>query len=305
MSTCDTASDSRNAASPSSLQISVLTLVRGRQAQLDQFIAALCTQTHAAFELIIASMQATPPTIADDLSFPVRVVTVPGGELPLARARNDAARSARGEMLIFLDVDCIAAPDLVMHYARALAEHDACLMGEVCYLPEGAAAAHRGFEALARCAVRHPARPMFTGPAVHDEPEPRALWGLSFALRRTRFFAAGGLNACYRGYGGEETDFALRLAAIGTRFAWVPQARALHQWHPICRPPLDHFHAIIANARRFHADWGSWCLEYWLTAFADLQLIRWSITDDCIVVRREPSAREIARARATGSARCF
>jgi len=287
------------------VDISVLTLVRGRQAQLDNFICALSHQTGPAFELVIASMQDEPPAIARDLTFPVRVVTVPGQALPLAQARNMAARAACGALLVFLDVDCMAEPALVAHYAEALSTNDACPMGEVRYLPEDASPGNASYEALWQQAVQHPARPALPSTGLRREHNPRALWGLSFALRRERFFAAGGLNAAYCGYGGEETDFAMRLAHIDTPFAWLSGARALHQWHPISRPPLNHFHAIIANARRFHAAWGSWCLEYWLDAFARMGLIQWSLQADDILLLQEPTPYQVAEARVAGSSRSF
>ena len=58
--------------------------------------------------------------------------------LPLAAARNAAARAAVGDQLIFLDMDCIPVPELVADYAGFLDAQDALLMGEVLYLPGGA-----------------------------------------------------------------------------------------------------------------------------------------------------------------------
>jgi len=291
--------------SASPVKTSVLTLVRGRQAQLDNFVRALCRQTDPAFELVIASMQSEPPAVENDLPFPVRVVTVGGDSLPLAQARNSAAEAARGELLIFLDVDCIAAPGLVAHYARMLSCHDLCLMGDVRYLPADAPVSECDYPVLQRLAIRHPARPVLCGNELRHEDNPRALWGLSFALRRRRFFEANGFNADFCGYGGEETDFAMRLALIDTRFAWAAGARSLHQWHPISRPPLEHFSAIIANAQRFHAAWGSWCLEYWLEAFVQMRLIEWSIDARRISLLREPTSHELAHAFDEGSSKVF
>ncbi|MFC3104717.1 glycosyltransferase family 2 protein [Salinisphaera aquimarina] len=288
-----------------SVEISVLTLVRNRQTQLDNFLRALRWQTGALFEVVIASMQPEVPAIEDGLPFPVRVVSVPGTILPLAAARNRAAYAAQGELLIFLDIDCIAAPGLVANYARALRAYDACLMGEVRYLPAEASVPTLDYLALSELAIQHPARPAPPADGLCSEDNPRMLWGLSFALRRNRFFAAGGLDAGYTGYGGEETDFALRLAAINSRFAWLADAQALHQWHSISRPPLNHFREIIANAQRFRAIWGSWCLEYWLDAFVQMGLIEWSNGADRISLLREPTAREVERALDEGSGRSF
>ena len=282
----------------------MLTLVRGRRAQLARLLAALAAQTAPDFELVIAYMQAEPPTLGPMATRHVKTVPVPGEPLPLAAARNAAARAATGDHLIFLDVDCIPAPTLVAAYRAGLAAYDACLLGTVRYLPETVAPDH-GFDDLQRYALRHPARPVLGPAECRVETDPTRLWGLSFALPRARFMAAGGFDAGYTGYGGEETDFALRLAHRGTAFYWLGAAQAIHQWHPICRPPLDHFEAIVANARRFHARWGLWCLEYWLAAFTRLGLIDWSPEAAALVVRRRPHADEIDAARRAGQHLAF
>ena len=276
--------------------ISVLTLVRGRQRHLDRLIASLCTQYHTDFELVIASMQTQAPCIEPDLPFPVQLVEVTGEALPLAAARNAAAAAARYEYLIFLDVDCIAAPTLVGNYAKWLTRRDVVLMGEVYYLP-ALDYAGKTFQQLTAVAQRHPARPVVPTGRLVEETNPRCLWGLSFGLRRSRFRKVGGLDEHYIGYGGEETDFAERLATIDTVFAWCPNALALHQHHPVCSPPLDKFTDIIRNASLFHATWGSWCMEYWLQLFNDNGYIIWHPDADALQIERTPTVQEIEHAR--------
>ncbi|BES70561.1 glycosyltransferase [Marinobacter nanhaiticus D15-8W] len=279
---------------------SVLTLVRGRQAHLDALIDGLTRQTEPAFELIIASMQPEPPRISAEVPFPVRVVTVPGERMPLAAARNAAARAADTERLIFLDVDCIPGPELVGQYIRQLDASGRCLLGEVRYLPGTCSTEDikaSTFADLAGFAVQHPARPSLESDGWIDEPEHRALWGLSFALTKDQYFSAGGMDELYVGYGGEETDFAERLAANGTRLAWCSDALALHQYHTVYTPPLDRFDDIIENATRFRATWGSWCLEYWLDYFARYGLVRWALDADRIEILRRPTPQEVEASR--------
>ena len=76
-----------------------------------------------------------------------------------------------------------------------------------------------------------------------------------------------------------------------------------HQHHALYRPPYPHFEAIVTNARRFHARWGRWCMDYWLAMFRDAGLIDWSPTAGDIVVRRRPSAEETRAARLDGEVR--
>ncbi|MCL7945397.1 galactosyltransferase-related protein [Marinobacter sp. ATCH36] len=274
---------------------SVLTLVRGRQAHLDALIEGLKKQTCLNIELVIASMQPEPPVVSSFLPFPVSIIYVPGARLPLAAARNATAAQARSDRLIFLDVDCIPSPTLVESYIEQLHASGCCLLGEVRYLPGTLPQDKTGlsFSDLAAHAKPHPARPCLQGEGWFHEPDPRALWGLSFAVTRSQYQRAGGMDEEYLGYGGEETDFAEQLAAASVRLAWCGNALALHQHHPMHSPPLDRFDDILGNAIRFHDKWGSWCMEYWLDYFVDYGLIEWSSTTASIKVIRQPTQADI------------
>ena len=270
------------------MSVSVLTIVRGRSSHLANLIAGLERQTRAPDELVIAWMQDAPSPLPET-RFPVRSVLVPGDPMPLAAARNRAAEAARGEQLILLDVDCIPAAGLVERYA-ATADAAGVRLGDVLYLPPG------GVEriddaALDRIGVRHPAKPELAEDEIRATPSHGELWGLSFALSAANWRRAGGMDERYIGYGGEETDFAARLERAGVTMAWVGGARAYHQHHPIHIPPLQHFDAILRNARLFHATWGRWCMDYWLGQFAERGLI--AIDDRTLTVLRAPTRDEI------------
>ena len=289
------------------MKTSVLTLVRGRHAHLINLMHGLNAQLSPPDELIIAWMQTDIDEDLPATDFPVRHIRVAGSDLPLARARNFAAECARHEGLIFLDVDCIPAPELVRCYREALANQAGLFMGEVRYLPAGAVRVDPpgtlDFERLNRLGEIHPARPALGSDAPIPEGDPGQLWGLSFALRRSDHERAGGFDEAYEGYGGEETDYAWRLAAAGVDFYWLAGARAWHQHHPLYRPPYPHFDAIVANARRFHARWGRWCMDYWLGMFRDAGLVEWSPSARDIVVLRQPTPAEIDSARLDGEVR--
>ncbi|MCL1477619.1 MAG: galactosyltransferase-related protein [Marinobacter sp.] len=279
---------------------SVLTLIRGRQAHLDALVNGLSNQTCLEFELVIAYMQQEPPQIGSPLAFPVTMVAVPGTKMPLAAARNAAAARALSERLIFLDVDCIPSPNLVQSFIRQLDASGRCLLGEVRYLPGTVPDKKRiaaPFSDLVASGKQHPARPRLLGNTWIDEPNPRALWGLSFALTQKQYSTTGGMDERYVGYGGEETDFAEQHAANGIRFGWCANALALHQYHEVYSPPLDRFDDILANARHFHKKWGGWCMEYWLSFFVNYGFIEWSPGASTINILRRPSQTEIRACR--------
>ena len=278
---------------------SVLTLVRGRAASLRNLMQGLARQSAPPGELVIAWMQPEPIPDLPDPGCPVRHLHVPGEPMPLAAARNRAAEAAAGDLLIFLDVDCIPASGLVGAYAAAGAE--GLLLGEVLYLPPEAGPALDAPDlddaALDRLGRPHPARPKVPETGLRREPDPGQLWGLSFALPARAWRAVGGMDEGFTGYGGEETDFAARLAATGLPTDWVAGARAYHQHHPVHVPPLQHFAPILANAARFRARHGRWCRTYSLGQFRAAGLIEWDDAAPAIRVIRPPTAPEIAASR--------
>lgn len=199
-----------------------------------------------------------------------------GEKLALAKARNQAgdhALAQGADLIIFLDADCIPGPDLVDHYRQCLTEHPtAVAAGPVTYLsqpgPEG-----YDLSRLVELTDPHPARPNPDAgqfPAASDE-QYLLFWSLSFAVRAETWLkirrSTGGFDEGYLGYGGEDTDFALRLRRAGIPLRWAGGAHAYHQWHPVSSPPWEHLDDILVNARRFHRTWGFWPMEGWLTEF--------------------------------------
>ena len=280
------------------MQSSVLTLVRGRKAQLTRLMAGLALQDSKPAELVIAWMQPEPHQDLPDPGCPVRHVMVEGEALPLAKARNRAAEAATGNFLIFLDVDCIPGPGLISAYERAGRANDGLFLGEVFYLPPAAAEGDLDFAKLDRLGVPHPSKPPMPSSGVRPEPDVGQLWGLSFALTRRSYFAVGGMSELFEGYGGEETDFATRLGVSGLPFLWTTGARCYHQHHPISAPPLQHFDAILRNATLFHQRHGRWCMDYWLGQFQDLGLIAWTVDAPEIALLRQPTHTEMSAAAA-------
>ena len=275
------------------MSASVLTLVRGRERQLANLVRGLEAQTVPPLELVVAAMQDAAPRV-EITAFPVRSVLVPGEPLPLAAARNAAARAAFGEHLILLDVDCIPSPTLVASYVASLAATDGCLMGEVRYLTSVPTGPTLDFAALASEGVRHVAKPAPPNAGHRLEADHGELWGLSFALRKATFWRAGGFDERFAGYGGEETDFAAALEAANVPLYTLAGALAFHQAHRVHIPPLHRFDDIVRNASLFHRKWGRWCMDYWLGQFAKRGLIGWAEDAGEIIVLRPPDDAEVA-----------
>ncbi|RIJ21648.1 glycosyltransferase [Henriciella barbarensis] len=281
------------------MSVSVCTLVRGRETHLQNMLAALATQTSAPKEVIVAYMQAERPDVLD--MYPeVKSVQVTDNALPLAAARNRAAALATGETLLFLDVDCVAHPGLVAAIDVAVQKTDAVVMGDVRYLPEGVDQTGP-FDEVWRHSQRHPARPDPEAANGLQKFDMQELWSLCFALPRRTFERISGFDERFEGYGGEDTDFAARLGAAGAELFFSPDARAVHQWHPVHIPPLQHFDDILRNAELFRRLHGKWCMDYWLNQLSAAGFINWSPEGDRLECLRRPSASDLSQTRQPGT----
>lgn len=269
--------------------MNVITLVQGREAHLRNLITGLERSTHPIDGLWVVFMNQAPLALHSD-HFPIHALQVVGDDsrLPLARARNVMAALGQGAW-VFLDVDCIASPDLIARYQQAIAAApDALHLGEVRYLPHTADMQQWSSASLLRDSVAHPLATYRAGPG---QPMPYELfWSLNFACTARTFKRIGGFDEGYSGYGGEDTDFAFRARAQGVKLQSAA-ALAFHQYHPMYAPPLNHLQAIIDNAQRFFEQWQQWPMEGWLQAFVERGLVRWEPTQ--LQLLRLPTAGEI------------
>lgn len=273
-------------------RVSVITLAKGRPDHLVNVVRGLARQTQRPVELIVAVMQHQPYDLPD-APFPVRQMRVNTDTLPLAAARNAAAMAASGEVLVFLDMDCIPTPCLVADYAKFADAFDGLLMGEVMYLPGGATQGDWRYEDFAAVAEKHSDR---RGPPAHGLElctDYRCFWSLNFAMRRETFLSTGGFDERYVGYGGEDTDFGKTLDQAGIPIAWIKGGLAYHQYHPHHMPPVHHLESVVRNAELFEAKWGYRTMGHWLHAFRLMGLI-----DDApgrpIRILRRPEAADLA-----------
>ncbi|ETW13018.1 hypothetical protein ATO8_07401 [Roseivivax marinus] len=280
-------------------RISALTIAAGRADHLANVVRGLTEQRLCPDELVIGLMQDAPYDDLPDAPFEIRQVPVPDGAPALAGARNAAAHAATGDVLVFLDVDCIPHPELIADYAASVTAAPGVHMGEVMYLPQGATdgATENGIDWVRfdRLAERHPDRgkPPRWGRAACDDY--RCFWSLNFAMSAADWRASGGFDERYRGYGGEDTDFGRTVAEQGQPIWWLKGAKVYHQHHAHCMPPIHHLRSVIRNADLFAEKWGHRTMEHWLYGFELMGLIE--KRPEGIVVLREPGEEDFALCR--------
>lgn len=270
----------------------VITLVQGRHDHLRGLLAGLAQGTHLPERVVVVALgDPDVAAICAESRLEVDVVDIDvTGDLPLAKARNIGAGRATElgcRTLVFLDVDCIPSPALVGTYAEHVATGETPQIwgGTVAYLPPPDPGGY-DLDTLDSLAEPHPARPVPAAGEVLPGEDLRLFWSLSFAMSAADFAALGGFDERYVGYGGEDTDFAMRLDAAGGRLWWVGGASAFHQHHPVEAPPTRHLHDIVRNANLFAERWGWHPMQGWLDGFAAAGLARfddaerrWHVTE--------------------------
>lgn len=279
-------------------EFSVLVISHGRANHLQQLLSGIDRSLERPLEVVIVYMNETsPPPVSCTVPLKIVHVCSPAGHagLPLARARNAAAEAAQGTDLVFLDVDCIPSANAFGDLLAAIQQRPALAMAEPRYLraplPDGLLVNDQLLHGLS---VPHHARDglHYGIPTLRHE----LFWSLGFAIPAADFALLGGFDEGFSGYGGEDTDFGFRAREAEVPMLFLP-APVFHQHHGVYKPPLNHFAAIISNARHFNIRWNRWPMEGWLGAFADLGLIHWRPESPAITVLRVPTETEIEAAR--------
>lgn len=173
--------------------------------------------------------------INNDPSKPAQVATLPGTVriLPCTdpgsyAARNEGARAARGEWLVFTDADCRPEPDWLAAYAGAQAQ-DGLRAGPVHVIPPAARANIWEIYEMVRGIPQ--ARYVQRGYAATA----------NLAMSKAVFTRLGGFDAAR--FSGGDAEFCRRAQAAGYDLQLVEAARVAH----LCRADWP---ALAAKARR-------------------------------------------------------
>lgn len=280
------------------------TLVRGRRRHLERQAHAVAQLDPAPAEYLVISMDEHPQPVAGGTI--VRLPVEEHAPLPLAGARNLAVQMAgRSDLVVFIDVDCLPEAHLLASLGAALdaTGGDGLLAGPVGRLPpllDSREWPSREDREVSRRAALDGPRPVPPpGCLVRDE-RMYLFWSLSFAVTPLTHSRVGGFDDGYRGYGAEDTDYAMRAAANGVSLYWVGGAWTHHQHHPISSPPIEHLDDIVRNSRRFYRTWGKWPMIDWLERFAADGHIEWSPVSSTIAIAPRGHRRRARRSGCVG-----
>lgn len=173
----------------------------------------------ADWELIVADDGSTDDTPRVAERFADRIVRVPGGPKGPARARNDGAEEAGGEVLVFIDADVCVAPQTLRQFAALFRARPAlgAAFGAYDLVPDAP-----GVVSQYRNLLHHYVHSRSPGPAT-------TFWAGCGAVRRTAFVAAGGFDAVrYPRPQIEDIELGYRLTALGFPILLVPEITGTH-----------------------------------------------------------------------------
>lgn len=242
--------------------LTVAICTRNRAATVRRALAALgecAPPSNATWELVVVdngSSDDTPSVLREfESTLPLRVVseTATG----LARARNAAVRSARGDYLIWTDDDCLVDQQWLMAYARAFEEWPGAVVFGGPIVPRFEGDPPSWLTPIARrVETAYAGRDLGNEPIALSLERNRVPFGANYAIRADVQRARPYDTALGRGAAialGEETEVLHAVLRDGGEGRWVPSAAVTH-----CIPPnrqrvayLRHYYA----ANGAHREW--------------------------------------------------
>lgn len=219
-------------------EASVIVPTRNRASLVRDHLPTLAEQQlEAPFEVIVADNGSTDdtPAIVREASarWPhVRLLEVP--EPGAARARHAGARAGRAPILVFIDDDMRAEPNVLREHLRLQRETPgACVLGNVASVPS-----------------RHPFERMlayiYDGPRstlAERAPTFEDIWPGHMSLPRDLYFRLGGFTARFADLGslagGEGLDFGLKVVQGGISVVFAPEAVTHHRFTARFASALD------------------------------------------------------------------
>lgn len=241
---------------PMSLSVSIVIATYNRRQLLMRTLASLNHQSVPPnlYEVVVAIDGSTDGSLESlsALHTTYRLHAVYQDHMGMATARNLAAQHAENDVLIFLDDDQLATPDLVMahllaheHQERLFVQGFTPVARE--YLTGGASLLYDRSYRLSMAETEH----------QHRQGRRWAIWGGNFSLRAEIWREVGGCDARqFRGYGHTDTDLGLRLAALGVTFQYEPKACSFHMHEcssrSLARQSYEEGRAEAALAQKHH-----------------------------------------------------
>ncbi len=195
--------------------ISVIVPTHNRRELLEKKLRGLEAQ-QGEFEVIVVADGCTDDTQAflRDYRPPYSLQVLQTGDSygqgsGAANARNQGARAAKGDILLFSDDDVMPQVGWIEAHQKAHTEPRTVAVGRLILPPE------------------------LRGSGAAELMGPRVFWwhvtGNNNSMTKAMFEEEGGYDPAFSAYGGEDSDLGYRLMRAGVRLVFVREAVALHE----------------------------------------------------------------------------
>lgn len=196
------------------LRVSIVIPVYNRSSLIRDVIGALLEQTYQPFEIIIVDDGSTDNTSAVVSSYPIRYF-YQKNRGP-ASARNRGFRESKGDIVAFIDSDCVARKDWLENLVKGF---DSPEVGAVAGSYDIA-----NPESLLSRLIHEEIKWRHSGFKRYI----RAFGSYNVAIKREVFEKVGGFDESYRTASGEDNDLSYRILKAGYKIRFVPDALVAH-----------------------------------------------------------------------------
>ncbi len=227
--------------------ISVIVPVYNAEAYLRRCLTSLAASADPAFECIVVDDGSTDGSLEVAREFGALVLSTGGRNGP-AFARNLGARTAKGDILFFVDSDVCVQPDTLSRIAAEFnmnPEVDG-VMGSYDRWPSA-----KNFMSQYRNLMHH---------YVHQRSSREAMtfWAGCGAMRREVFLEFGGFDEAYRSPAIEDIELGYRLSAAGRKLVLCSNIEVKHlkRWEVGSVLKTDFFYrALPWSELTFRSGW--------------------------------------------------
>jgi GT2 family glycosyltransferase len=205
--------------------ISVIIPSYQRCESLRMVLEALCSQTTHLFEVIVSLDGSTDGSEAmlEAFTTPYTLRWINGTNGGPSAARNRGAALAKAPLLLFLDDDIIATPEMLSEHIRAQAQTTVCL-GQVRVLDQRSLTPWEDY--------------LSSRYEEHYDKLSQPGYSLTFwdclsgnvSLSRHLFESVGGFDPEFRFTKHDDIEFGYRLAQSNAEFVYCPQALGYHRF---------------------------------------------------------------------------
>ena len=199
-------------------RISVVMPVYNAERLLEECLAALRANDHAAYEILVVDDSSTDRSREIAAAAGCRVIPS-GGRLGPAGARNRGVAEASGDVLFFVDSDVMVRPDTLRRLAEAFTA-DPTL--------DGVIAVQAPAMRFRNICSRYKNLWMYYTYARRAGEDVPLFYTTAAAIRRQAFLDSGGFDLNYRDPNVEDTDFGQTLARQGYRIRVLPDLEVEH-----------------------------------------------------------------------------